>query len=583
MHSSSAACVRKTVVVKPPRVAWALMACGLLAGCAGMQPKSAPALARHPIAAPVAADQDLLQKLLAAQFALQENDLARAANGFTEAAVLSADPAISEEATHLALAVRDWPLARRALLRWQLLAPDDPGVLQSRAWIALGEKRSSGAYDDLAELGARGDDQGWRLIAQTLLGAPDKAGSAQLLERLAIPAQLGAKESNWVAVSQLAFRLGDKGLSQHLADAAVARFHGSDSYIWSARLAIDRGDKIAARAIYAEALRREPKNLRLRVGQAALLADGGDSAGAARALASGPQDNITYAARAAYAARAEDQPALRTLYHELVADKSARDGDRLYLLGQVAEMIDKSSEALVWYGDVSDDSNHWFDAQAREAVVLDKLGRTSDAINLLHELEAQAADDIELLGNTYLLEADLVAHKGHPAGALAVYARALRALPDDARLFYARALFNIDQGDLAAGERDLRSVVKQHPDNAEALNALGYTLADHSKRGDPVQREALELIRRALKLKPGEPAIIDSLGWVHYRMGDLDAALKALREAYAKQPDTDIAAHLGEVLWVNGQRADAQRIWDQGRAKDAKNKTLLEAIKRLTT
>ena len=583
MHSSSARRIRRTRVIQASRTALTLTVCAVLGACAGMQPKSAPRLATPPIAAPVAPDHDLLQKLLAAQFALQENDLAGAANGFAHAAALSTDPAVSEEATHLALAVRDWSLAQRALARWQVLAPGDPGVLQSRAWIALGEKRSPDAYADLAELGARSDDHGWRLIAQTLLGAPDKAVAAGLLERLATPARLGAKESNWVAVSQLAFKLGDKGLSQRLADATLARFHGSDGYIWSARLAIDRGDKIAARAMYAQALQRDPKNLQLRVGQAALLAASGDNAGAAHALATGPQDDATYAARAAYGARANDQPALKALYRELVADKSPRNGDRLYLLGQVAEMIDRSDEALGWYRDLSDDSNHWFDAQTREAVVLDKLGRTSDAINLLHELEAQAADDSETLGNTYLLEADIVAHKGHPADALAVYTRAMRALPDDARLFYARALFNIDQGDLAAGERDLRSVVKQHPDNAEALNALGYTLADHSKRGDPVQQEALKLIQRALKLKPDEPAIIDSLGWTHYRMGDLGAALKALREAYAKQPDADIAAHLGEVLWVSGQRTAAQRIWDQGRAKDAKNKTLLEAIKRLTT
>src|SRR6185312_12401550 len=125
--------------------------------------------------------------------------------------------------------------------------------------------------------------------------------------------------------------------ARRVADGAVARFHGADAYAWSARLALDRGDKPAARALYAEALKRDPKSVRLRGGYAALLADSGDNAAAARALAAGPQDDTTYAARAAYAARADDKGALASLYRELDHDTNARTGSRLYLLGQIAE------------------------------------------------------------------------------------------------------------------------------------------------------------------------------------------------------------------------------------------------------
>jgi tetratricopeptide (TPR) repeat protein len=115
------------------------------------------------------------------------------------------------------------------------------------------------------------------------------------------------------------------------------------------------------------------------------------------------------------------------------------------------------------------------------------------------------------------------------------------------------------------------------------MNALGYTLADSSQKGDAKLGEARDWVRRAIELKPNEPAIIDSLGWVHYRLGDLDAALTQLRRAYEKQPDADIAAHLGEVLWVKGDRDEARKVWDEGRKKDPKNKALLEAIQRLAT
>lgn len=558
-------------------VAFAMALCGLLDACSTVRPQPPSAVA-PPAVTPVALERDLPLKLLAAQFALQDGDLAASAKGFTDAAELAADPALSEEAARLALAVKDWPLARRALLRWQQQAPAAPGIAQVRAWIALGEKHADEAYADLEALAAQGDEQTWRLIAQVLLSVEDKVIAAHLLERLATPRHLAAVELNWVAVSQLAFKLDDKILSRRLADAAVTRFHGDESYAWSARLALDRGDKVAARATYAEAMHRNPGSQRLRGGYAALLADSGDNAGAARVLANGAQDDITYAARAAYGARANDKVALQTLYHELNADRSAHAGKRLYLLGQVAEMVEKREEALAWYRTIADTDEHWFDAQMREAVVMDQLGRSTQALDFLHQLQAQIAEDNEQLGSAYLLEADLL-RKSRPQDALAVYTRALGALPDDSRLLYARALLAVDQGDFAAGERDLRRVIELKPDDAEAMNALGYTLADRQDSGK--RGEALELIQRALKLKPDEPAIIDSMGWVRYRMGDIDASLESLRRAFAKQPDADIAAHLGEVLWVKGDHDEARRIWDQGRKKDARNKTLLEAIKRL--
>ncbi|MGN6518817.1 MAG: tetratricopeptide repeat protein [Dokdonella sp.] len=521
-------------------------------------------------------------KLLTAQFALQDNDLAAAARGFADASALSSDPALAEEATRLALSQKDWPLATRSLARWRELAPAAPGIAQAHAWIALGEKRMDEARAGLVALATRGGDDAWRLVAQLLLNADDKIAAASLLDDLVRSSASSASESNQVALSQLAYKLGDKALARRIVDAAVVRFPGIDAYTWSARLAIDGGDKAAARAIYSEGLTRAPESLRLRSGYAALLADSGDNAAAARALVAGPQDDTTYAARAAYAARAVDKAALSELYREIESDKTERSSKRLYLLGQVAELIGKLDAALAWYREVPIDDEHGFEAQLRVALVLDQLDRVSQALDQLHRVVEMAAGDSEQQRAAWLAEADLLAHRQRHADALAVYDRALASLPDDWRLLYARALLAVDQGDLAGGERDLRRVIELRPDDAEALNALGYTLADRSAASDPRQREALELIERALKLKPDEAAIIDSMGWVRYRLGELDASVQALRRAYAKQPDADIAAHLGEVLWAQGQREEARRIWDEGRKKDAKNKALLETIRRMT-
>jgi len=553
----------------------------LALGACVTAPRVPTAEAGRPLAgiAPAAPEDDLLLKLMTAQFALQHGDLKAGAEGFAAAAQMSNDPAVAEEATRLSLTVKEWSLAKSSLTRWQALAPNDEGVLQARAWIALGEGRADDAFAALDALATRGDDQAWRLIAQALLGADDKPAAAKLLERVATPERLANKESSWVAVSQLAFKLGDKATAQRIVDGAVTRFHTSESYAWSARLALDRGDKPGARSLYAEALKHDPKSVRLRGGYAALLADSGDNTGAARALAEGPQDDTTYGARAAYAARADNKAVLTALYREIETDKSVRSGSRLYLLGQVAELVDKRDDALSWYRQIAEDDEHWFDAQTRQAVVLDQLGRTDQALDFLRQLQAQTGEDFDQLGNVYLLEADLLSRKERTKDALSVYERALKTLPDDPRLLYARALLLAEQNDLGAAERDFRRVIELKPDDAEALNALGYTLADRTDR----RSEALELIERAIKIKPDEPAIIDSLGWIRYRMGDLEASLKELRRAFEKQGDPEIAAHLGEVLWVKGDRDEARRIWEQGRKKDAKNKALNETIRRLTT
>ena len=204
-------------------------------------------------------------------------------------------------------------------------------------------------------------------------------------------------------------------------------------------------------------------------------------------------------------------------------------------------------------------------------------GKAADALDLARELQARAGEEPRQLADAILLEAELLSHRGQDEAAIAAYARGLASLPDDTRLLYGRALLNANLGHGREAETDLRRVLQLKPDDVDAMNALGYTLADDNRLLD----EALGLIERALKTKPEEPAVIDSYGWVQFRLGHLAEAEQALRRAFGKQPDAEIAAHLGEVLWHSGQRDEARRVFEQGRKKDAKNKTLLDAMRRL--
>ncbi len=528
---------------------------------------------------PTPVDQDSLQNMLAGQFALTSGDLPAAARAFSQAARASNDLALAAQATRVALIARQWDLAREDLTRWQGLRGEDPDVWQSRAILALHDGKNDAAFADLSGLVAEPDGKGWGAAAQALIGAEDHDAAGVLLERLVKPEQLGDKVQTWIAISQLAARLERPLLAQSLAGQAVTRFKSAEAYAWAAQLKLKHGDKAGARTLFGDAVKRNPKDGHLRVAYAALLGELSDFAEAARTLAAGPQDDYTLAARAAYLARGDDKQMIEGLYREAKALAEPRSAERLTLLGQLAELLEHKSEALAWYEKVPVDSEQGFGAQLRTAVLLADTGKSKEAMSLVHELQARAADDSNQLGETYLLEGEMLNRSQRGEEAVAAYDRGLQTLPDDTRLLYARALLNDDLDHVDAAVRDLRRVLELKPDDPNAMNALGYTLADRTDK----QGEALDLISRALTLKPDEPAILDSLGWVHYRLGHLDAALTQLRTAYDKQPDAEIAAHLGEVLWAAGQKDEARKVWEQGRKKDAKNKVLIETIQRLSS
>jgi len=159
---------------------------------------------------------------------------------------------------------------------------------------------------------------------------------------------------------------------------------------------------------------------------------------------------------------------------------------------------------------------------------------------------------------------------------MAVFNTALDIVPGNNDLLYARALVAERLGNIDQLEKDLRFILKTEPDNAHALNALGFTLADQTDRYE----EAYEYLKRAIEIMPDDPAIIDSMGWVHYRLGNYDEAIRLLRKALARFDDSEIAAHLGEVLWVTGQQEEARGIWQKALKKSPDDPVLLKVMQR---
>ncbi|MBU6246965.1 MAG: tetratricopeptide repeat protein [Xanthomonadaceae bacterium] len=554
------------------------------AGCATVHPAKGEAAARgepqplsHLVVAIPDADHDVVAQLLAAEMALTHSDLKTAAAGYGKAAQLSADPKVAERATELALAVHDDAAAERALARWQALGAPVADLAQSRAELALDRGDGPEARRQLEQLIAVGGPDAWRRFGRVLVGARDAAQAARLLEAMATPERLPDDEQAWLAMSELGERLGRRGYALRIGKAAVQRFHTPTTYAWTAQMMLRAGDRTGARELLHQAVVDHPGETRLRLAYATMLAQSGDYPAASRFLASGKQSADIYSLRAALAAKANDRKTLASLYRQLKdAGPEIRDAST-FLLGQLAEMQGMKQAALDWYDQVGDDDPHAFDADLRSAIILHQQGKRAEAHELLGQLETAYLDQPGQLRRAYEADADLYMTEQRYPQAEAAFSRALQVVPDDPGLLYGRGLAYAESGRIDRAVADLRRLLQLRPNDVDASNALGYTLAD-ANRDLP---EAERLIAKARKAKPDDPAIADSWGWLQYRLGHLDQAIAALRQAWKQRRDADVGVHLGEVLWKSGQHDEANRVFDQVRKLDPDNASLRATLKRL--
>lgn len=515
--------------------------------------------------------------LIAAEFALQGGDAAKATADYAEAAQISKDPAIAGRALQLALVTHDTDAAQRMLDRSQALGASAHDLAMGRGQLAMLRGDRAAAEQQFRGVLASGKVEDWKTFAASLLTARDSALAGRVLEDLATPDKLPADASVWVALSQLGEHLGRHAFARKLADAAVQRFDGTDAIAWAASLRVSVGDRDGALALYRKGVAAHPKNTGLRLGYATLLGDAGKYDDALQILARGPQTSTTWSARVAIAARAKDQGALRQLYADLQQAPESQQLDNAFLLGQLAELLHHDDQALKWYGQVDPDSQHAFDAQLRSAVLLDKAGQAEQAHALAAQLQQDYADDADSLRTAYELDAQMYSQHGEHAKAIDAYNRGLAVLPDDPVLIYDRGIEEANAGNTDAALTDFRKVLAQNPDNVEAMNALGFTLAD-TDRDLP---EATELLRKALAAKPDAAAIMDSWGWLQYRLGNLGQAETYLQRAWGRQQDPDIGVHLGEVLWKLGQRDSAREVLGKVRKLDPHNEALKKVERKL--
>lgn len=521
-----------------------------------------------------------IEALMIAEFANTEGDLKLAAQKYVEAATLTNDVEVAQDAFRYALLAQSDPLARQALNVWQRNAKEitEP-LLASQAAMALRERNNDEATRRFATLLARNNEEATKqAIVYLATASIDEAQTKDVLGRLiksdAIPNTLSA----WIAVGGMAQALGDSDLTELAITHLVAKFPNEPRVaLLQASREREAGDIDKARATLERLKPQAAKDEMIRAAMAQEYEFMGDFAAAERTFALGEQSNETYAHRASALAMADDEVGLTKLYQELAKKASDPDPQQRLLLAQIAQYQKKWDEALRWYNSVPGSDLKWT-AQLSAIQVLYELQRRDEWMKQLKFMQSDQSVPDEIRRDAFLLESVLMQRDKNLQGELEALNRALAAFPDDVEVMYTRALAFERRDEVDKAIAEFRKILVTDPNNIETLNALGYTLADRTTRYE----EALQLINRARSARPNNPAIIDSYGWVLYKMGKLDEALVQLKRAASLQRDPEILAHVAEVLLKKGDREGAIKAYEQGKKLDTENNNrALAAVKEL--
>lgn len=527
---------------------------------------------------PLAPESEALARVFAAEVEGGEGDLGAAAQEYLAAALASDDPAVAERATAVALAAQAWQYAAMASDRWVQLAPDSEEALKTaaRAQLLAGDyvaaEHHMGALLDLLE-----EDPltAWSDVSTLLSLSRHEEKTRGMLEHLVETHDAQDNPYALYARSQVLARSGDLATAFDIArQAAEQASEEAELQAWAGRLAANLGELEAA-AVYLEsasALNPESTTNALLFANVLRQIDRSDEAHSV--LAALPDDPELRFTRIAFALEAGDRELALTLFGGFPEAGYGDDQAAAFQAARSAELLELSEEAIQWYARVHE-GQPGLVAVVRRAFLLRDLGRLEEARRVL--AEAREVGDGTVRIETLVAESQLLIDERRSAEAYELLELALRQQPDDARLLYTRALVAVELGRIEVAETDLRKVLSQEPQNAAALNALGYTLADRTDRFD----EAEQYIRAAFALQPEEASIIDSMGWVAFRQGRLEEAVVFLTEAFERDRNAEIAAHLGEVLWTLGREQEAQAVWLQGRQIDAENRVLKETLRRI--
>lgn len=519
----------------------------------------------------------ILFDFLVGETALQRGNLDIAVSRYVKLAKSTRDPRVAKRATEIALHA-GYPFAvEQAATLWVELDPDSADARQTIAALLVNLGKLDAARPHLEKLLASEKDNvgnAFMQLNQLLSRNPNKAATLQLIRQLSQP-YTDVPEVHF-AISQAAWFASEHQMALDEMQRALAlRPDWEIAAIHNGRI-LQRISSADASEFYRNYLKKYPAANEMRIAYTRVLI-GDNHVDLAREqlqqlLDKNPEDAEIMLAIGLLATEMGDFDITETSFKKAL-DLGYKDPGAVHFhLAQIYEETKRPDMAMESYQMVKS-GGRYLPAQIRYADLLALKGYLKEAREHLQKLPA--AND-QQAAHLILAEAQILRRSKAHQEVFDLLDDGLKKLPDYPELLYDRALTADKLGKFNILEQDLRKLIQLKPDNAHAYNALGYSFAE---RGIQLP-EALKLIKRAVELSPEDPYIIDSLGWVYYRMGNFVDGLNYLNIAFAARPDPEIAAHLGEVLWVQGAKENAKDIWRSALEKDPGNEVLLETVQR---
>jgi len=568
------------------------LALALASACSQPGVKASQPVQATPAAGPVAADAiaedpaladlpklfltpDILFKFLVAEVAAQRGAIAIAQSTYLDLARQTRDPRIARRATEVSLFARDQAGALEASRLWVATEKNSARAQQTLATLLLNESKFVEAEPILQSL-LKDDPATGFLHSSALMGKmKDSRAALALIERLAAEYP-GLPEAQY-AVAQAAAHAGrfDEAVSA-LQRADTLRPGWEAAGLMRAQI-LAKTSRADALVFMREFLAAHAGAREMRLAYARTLVNANQFTEArsefTRLTRDFPRNAEVGLAAGLLSLQMGDVGAARDLLMQTL-EYNPRDRDTVYYyLGQVAEQMKQPEAAASRYAEVKT-GNYLVSARSRQAALLVRAGKPEAAIALLENTRGENdAQNIHLIQ----AQAELLRDSKLVTAVFDVLSAGIKRYPDSASLLYDRAMAAEKLNKLDVLEADLRRAIMLRPDDAQAYNALGYTLADRTSR----LTEAMVLLDKALTLAPEDPFILDSVGWAQYRLGNLARAQDYLERAFKVRPDPEIAAHLGEVLWARGQRDQAGELWQASLQVHPRNAVLLETLSRL--
>jgi tetratricopeptide (TPR) repeat protein len=519
----------------------------------------------------------LLYGVLLGEIAGQRGRLDVSGASYLEAARQSNDPRIAERAMKISVYAKQPQLALDAARRWVELAPQNLEARQALAVLALRTGKQAEAlqqFEYLLQNNTGDNSDTYQALLVLLAREPDTQRALEVMAQLVAlrPQDADAR----FAYARLAVHAQNWPLAESEVDRVLAlRPDWTQALILRAQINLKKGENELARKQLAEALQRHPEDSELRLAYARLLVDLDDFDAAREQyktlLKTQPDNGQVVYSLALLSLEAGDLKDAASLFKKLVT-LDYQTAQAHYYLGAIAEEQGKTERAMQWYRKVTE-GDHWIEVQIRMARLEAQSGDVKEArerllkVRLAHPAEAQ---------RMFLVEGEILSQIDLKVEAYALYTDYLASQPDDTEILYARALLAESLDRLDEAEADFRHVLRIDPENTRSLNALGYTLADRTDRYE----EALVYVEKAYAQSPEDPAIIDSMGWVLYRLGRLQESREYLQKAYDMTQDSEIAAHLGEVMWVMGDQDAARALWKSARKANPGDRLLEDTVRR---